>query len=112
MATQNFSITDNAVNTHGRNLQGSVDEMNQNLASFKQALANLPAAWQGQSAQAFASIQSRFEAASKDLNSSLENIRTRVGNADAIYQSSHAQQAAELNSMNQSANWDGARFRN
>jgi WXG100 family type VII secretion target len=106
-----FSITGDAVNKHGSNLDGSVHNMNANLRQFIAALEGLPGVWRGSAFQSFDQLSKRWELASRDLNSALNNIRGRVGNAGQLYDTYHAEQVSNLNRTTAAANWDGAKFR-
>ncbi|WP_062441125.1 WXG100 family type VII secretion target [Herbidospora daliensis] len=108
---QKFSITGDAVNKHGTNLDTSVNNLNANLRQFLAAVEALPGVWQGAAFQSFDQLTKRWETASHDLNSALTTIRGRVGNAGQLYDAYHAEQAAGISQTAASADWDGAKFR-
>lgn len=107
----NYAITNDAVNRHASNLDGSVAAMNADLGQFIAALSALPGVWRGASFQSFDQVQTRWQEATRGLNAALTSIRGRVGDAGRIYDAGQAEQAATFGSLAAGADWDAATFR-
>ena len=106
-----FSITDNAVNQHGSNLDSSVAALNSQASAFLAAIEPLPAVWKGSAFQSWDQLTQRWNQAMADLNKALAGIKDRVSSAGQLYDTYHAEQAGQLQSTLNSANWDAAKFR-
>lgn len=94
-----FAVRDNAVNTHGSNLDQSTTAMNERAKAFITAIEPLQGVWQGTAYGSWQALTEAWNGAMANLNSALGDIKGRVGNAGALYDQYHTEQAEALSAV-------------
>lgn len=106
-----FSVENNAVNQHARNLDTSVAQLNGQASAFLAAIEGLPGVWKGSSFASWDKLTQAWHEAMAQLNSALTDVTGRVGSAGQLYDTYESEQTSQMDSTMASASWDATKFR-